>query len=237
MGMAGPLIYESSMTRFTPRLRPVVLCVLDGWGHRDHPTEDNAISHATTPNLDRLLAKTYPHRPAADVGQCCGAAQGPDGQFRGRAHEYRRRAASSAQDLPRIDLSPSTMASLAQQPVLLTAFIDQARRASSGAVHVHGPAVAGRRAFASGSHRRARAKSSAAAGVPGLGACVSGWPRHAAQERQGLSGKIPADIAGAAGVPPSPRSAGAIYAMDRDKRWDRVEKCYRRHCRCVGPPP
>src|ERR1044072_9118453 len=47
------------MNRFTPRLRPVVLCILDGWGHRDHPTDDNAIVHAKTPNLDRP-AKTYP---------------------------------------------------------------------------------------------------------------------------------------------------------------------------------
>ena len=37
----------------TPR-RPIVLCVLDGWGHRDHPTKDNAILGARTPNLDRM---------------------------------------------------------------------------------------------------------------------------------------------------------------------------------------
>jgi bisphosphoglycerate-independent phosphoglycerate mutase (AlkP superfamily) len=35
--------------------RPVVLCILDGWGHRE-ACENNAICQAATPNLDRLFA-------------------------------------------------------------------------------------------------------------------------------------------------------------------------------------
>ena len=35
--------------------RPVVLCVLDGWGHRPE-TEHNAIALAETPVWDRLTA-------------------------------------------------------------------------------------------------------------------------------------------------------------------------------------
>ena len=41
------------------RPRPVVLCVLDGWGHRAE-RENNAIALAQTPNLDRLAAAS-PH--------------------------------------------------------------------------------------------------------------------------------------------------------------------------------
>jgi 2,3-bisphosphoglycerate-independent phosphoglycerate mutase len=37
------------------RLRPAVLCILDGWGHRPNP-KDNAILDARTPNYDRLIA-------------------------------------------------------------------------------------------------------------------------------------------------------------------------------------
>ena len=37
----------------TSRPRPVVLCVLDGWGHREY-CENNAICLARTPVLDRL---------------------------------------------------------------------------------------------------------------------------------------------------------------------------------------
>ncbi len=41
------------------RYRPVVLCVLDGWGCRAERA-DNAIAMARTPVWDRLLA-TCPH--------------------------------------------------------------------------------------------------------------------------------------------------------------------------------
>src|SRR4029077_9667982 len=37
------------------RLRPAVLCILDGWGHRTDPSY-NAILDARTPNYDRLIA-------------------------------------------------------------------------------------------------------------------------------------------------------------------------------------
>src|ERR1700755_1674688 len=37
------------------RPKPVLLLILDGWGHRDDP-HDNAIAQARLPNWDRLLA-------------------------------------------------------------------------------------------------------------------------------------------------------------------------------------
>src|SRR3978361_2302248 len=37
------------------RLRPAVLCILDGWGHRTDPSF-NDILDARTPNYDRLIA-------------------------------------------------------------------------------------------------------------------------------------------------------------------------------------
>ena len=41
------------------RPRPVVLCILDGWGHSEI-CENNAICQARTPVLDRLFAR-WPH--------------------------------------------------------------------------------------------------------------------------------------------------------------------------------
>ena len=41
------------------RPRPVVLCVLDGWGCRSDPA-DNAIRDAQTPNWDRFMLES-PH--------------------------------------------------------------------------------------------------------------------------------------------------------------------------------
>ena len=43
----------------SPRPRPVVLCILDGWGERDE-RDWNAIAAARTPVWDRLKA-TCPH--------------------------------------------------------------------------------------------------------------------------------------------------------------------------------
>ena len=37
------------------RPKPVLLLILDGWGHREE-TEDNAIALASTPNWNQLLA-------------------------------------------------------------------------------------------------------------------------------------------------------------------------------------
>jgi len=50
--------------------RPVVLCVLDGWGHRDDQTE-NAITPSNTPNFQRLWAEnphTFIETSGVDVG-------------------------------------------------------------------------------------------------------------------------------------------------------------------------
>ena len=41
------------------RCRPVVLCILDGFGWRPE-TENNAVAQARKPNFDALWAK-YPH--------------------------------------------------------------------------------------------------------------------------------------------------------------------------------
>ena len=59
-----------------PQEAPVVLVILDGWGHRDSPT-DNAIRAARTPNMDALW-QTCPHT----LIQASGSAVGlPDGQM------------------------------------------------------------------------------------------------------------------------------------------------------------
>jgi 2,3-bisphosphoglycerate-independent phosphoglycerate mutase len=59
------------------RPRPVVLCILDGWGEREW-AEDNAIALAQTPNWDRYVRET-PHArldaSALEVGL-------PEGQIR-----------------------------------------------------------------------------------------------------------------------------------------------------------
>ena len=57
--------------------RPVVLCVLDGWGHRDSETE-NAITPPNTPNFQRLW-KDSPHAYIDTCGVDVGLPEGQMG--------------------------------------------------------------------------------------------------------------------------------------------------------------
>ena len=80
--------------------KPVVLCILDGWGARQE-TQDNAIAFARTPNYDRLL-KSYPDSQLKTSGLAVGL---PDGQM-GNSEVGHMNIGSGRvvlQDLPRID--------------------------------------------------------------------------------------------------------------------------------------
>jgi len=57
-----------------PRPKPVVLLILDGWGHREDPT-DNALAQADIPNWRRLWS-TQPHTLIHTEGRHVGL---PDG--------------------------------------------------------------------------------------------------------------------------------------------------------------
>ena len=59
------------------RLRPVVLCVLDGWGEREDP-KDNAIAIARTPVWDRLI-RTYPSSHLSTSSEDVGLPEGQMG--------------------------------------------------------------------------------------------------------------------------------------------------------------
>ena len=52
-------ISSKNIKRFSTPQSPVVLAILDGWGHRDD-ISDNAIESASTPVMDSLW-HAYPH--------------------------------------------------------------------------------------------------------------------------------------------------------------------------------
>ena len=57
--------------------KPVVLVILDGWGHRTDPA-DNAIHHANTPCWDSLL-KNHPNTLISASGPDVGLPEGQMG--------------------------------------------------------------------------------------------------------------------------------------------------------------
>ncbi|MGF1594200.1 MAG: 2,3-bisphosphoglycerate-independent phosphoglycerate mutase [Kiloniellaceae bacterium] len=195
--------------------RPVVLCILDGWGHRE-ACENNAICQAATPNLDRLFAAS----PHALVDASEGEVGLPSGQMGNSEVGHMNLGAGRVvmQDLPRIDAAIAD-GSFAANPVLRDAIA--ALKASGGTAHVMGLMSPG------GVHSHqdqiaALAEVLAAAGIPvAVHAFLDGRdtpPRSALGYLEGFLHKAPS--AAIATV------SGRYYAMDRDKRWARVEKAY-----------
>jgi 2,3-bisphosphoglycerate-independent phosphoglycerate mutase len=208
------------MTRFTPRLRPVVLCVLDGWGHRDHATADNAIIHAKTPNLDRL-AKTYPVAYLQASELFVGLPKGQMGNSE-VGHMNLGAGRVVMQDLPRIDQAVAD-GTLASNPNL-TAFITKLR-VSGGAAHVLGLLSPGG-VHSHQDHIAALVKTLSAAGVKVWVHTFLDGRDTPPKSAEAYLAKFTADIAGAANAAIATVS-GRFYAMDRDKRWERVERAYR----------
>ena len=193
-------------------MRPVVLCILDGWGLS--PTrEGNAVALADTPNFDRIW-KECPHATLRAHGPDVGL---PEGQMGNSEVGHMNIGAGRVvwMDLPRIDNAIADGSFAANEA--LAGFV-AALKASHGAAHLAGLASPG----GVHSHQRhiaAAAEAIAEAGVPvAVHAFLDGRdvpPKSALEQIAALEAALPA---GARIVTVS----GRFYAMDRDKRWDRV---------------
>jgi 2,3-bisphosphoglycerate-independent phosphoglycerate mutase len=203
----------------TSRPRPVVLCILDGWGERADRA-DNAIADARTPVWHTLMRR-WPHAHLDASEHYVGL---PDGQMGNSEVGHTNLGAGRVviQDLPRIDAAIAD-GSLAKLPALRE-FIDKLK-ASRGTAHVMGLMSPG----GVHSHQHQIAALAAILGDAGLTVTVHAFldgrdtpPKSAI----GYLKRFAADVAGHDRVRIA-TVAGRYYAMDRDKRWDRVEKAYR----------
>jgi len=198
------------------RPKPVVLCILDGWGHRAELADDNAILKARTPNLDRLSKQapiSFLDASELHVGL-------PKGQMGNSEVGHMNLGAGRVvmQDLPRIDqaVEDGSLAHMAP----LTAFIAKLK-ASGGTCHLMGLLSPGG-VHSHQDHMAALAKAVAAAGVPvAVHAFLDGRdtpPKSA----QGFLTKFLADSQARIAT-----VIGRYFAMDRDKRWERVETAWK----------
>ncbi len=205
--------------RSFPRPRPVVLCILDGWGER-RAAPDNAIETARMPVWHRLMA-LWPHSHLEASEHYVGL---PDGQMGNSEVGHTNLGAGRLvlQDLPRIDAAIAS-GELAKMPDLRD-FIDRLKK-SDGTAHLMGLLSPG--GVHSHQHQiAALARIVAEAGVPvAVHAFLDGRdtpPQAALTYLQ----KFEADVAGLGNLRIA-TVTGRYYAMDRDKRWDRVERAYR----------
>lgn len=199
--------------------RPLVLLILDGFGHREE-TEDNAIAAANKPVWDSLW-QTCPHSTLSGSGLDVGL---PDGQFGNSEVGHMTLGAGRIvyQQLTRIDKDIAE-GTFFQNPAYCEA-IDKAVAAGK-AVHIWGLLSDGG-VHSHENHILAMLEMAAKRGAIKLylHAFLDGRdtpPRSAA-----ASIKMAQDKLDALGVGRFTSICGRYYAMDRDKRWERVEPAY-----------
>lgn len=199
---------------------PVALVILDGWGIGDLADPNNAIAVAKTPNVDALTAK-YPYTEL----KCSGEAVGlPDGQMGNSEVGHLNIGAGRVvyQELTRITKAIRE-GDFFENPVFLDV-IQQARE-NEGALHLMG-LVSDGGVHSHNTHLYALLKLAKKQGLTEVyvHAFLDGRdvpPSSGAEYIEQLEAEI-AKI----GVGKIATVSGRYYAMDRDKRWERVEKAY-----------
>ncbi len=222
-GTKAGLGYDCRMTsanRSTPVPRPVLLLILDGWGARAE-RDWNAIAQADCPNWRRLLAEC-PHTLIATHGLRVGL---PEGQMGNSEVGHMNMGAGRVvyQELTRIDEAIRDGSFFANRALRLALEVAARPGAtlhvlgllSPGGVHSHED------------HILAMLDMAAGAGVSSIvvHAMLDGRdtpPQSAPASVDRLAARV-ATIPGARIATLS----GRYYAMDRDQRWDRVERAYR----------
>jgi len=204
--------------------RPVMLVILDGFGWREE-SADNAVAQANTPNFDRMWQgpHAFLHTSGRDVGL-------PGGQMGNSEVGHLNIGAGRVvpQELVRIGDAIAD-GSIAFAPAL-AALIAAARR-SGGTCHLFG-LVSNGGVHSHQDHALALARIVTEAHVPVAVHIFTDGRDTPPRSGAGFVAEF------AAGLPEGARAAtvsGRYYAMDRDKRWERVEKAYEVIAEAKGP--
>jgi 2,3-bisphosphoglycerate-independent phosphoglycerate mutase len=200
-------------------IRPVVLVIMDGWGDAP-PGPGNAVTLAETPTYDRLSA-TAARTELVPFGREVGL---PEGQMGNSEVGHLNIGAGRIvyQTLTRIDLAIETGAFM-ENPVLVGAVREtKARGATLHLLGLIGPGGV----HAQDMHLFALLRLAKAEGLPDVAihAFLDGRDTPPESAR-GYMRRLEAEI-GRIGAGRIATVSGRYYAMDRDKRWDRVQKAY-----------
>ncbi len=196
-----------------------MLLILDGWGHREETT-DNAVALAHLPNWRTLLAEC-PHTLIHTEGRYVGL---PDGQMGNSEVGHMNLGAGRIvyQDLTRIDAAIED-GSFFDNPELNAACA--AVTATGGTLHVMGLLSPGG-VHSHERHLHAMLNLAQRAGVARVAvhAFLDGRdtpPRSAEASLRAL--QVVCDTLGNTRIA---SLGGRYFAMDRDKRWDRVQRAW-----------
>ena len=200
-------------------LKPVVLCILDGWGLSNDPA-GNAPKLANTPNFDRIWAEG----PSATL-QASGEDVGlPPGQIGNSEVGHTNIGAGRVvwMDLPRIN-NAILDGTIFSNDVLALALARL--KASGGTAHIAGLLSPGG-VHSHQKHIAMLARVFSGAGIPvAIHAFMDGRDVPPTSGRDQMQ-EFLTDIGAMPGVRIG-TVCGRFYAMDRDNRWERVNKAFR----------
>lgn len=196
-----------------------MLLILDGWGYRSTTTKDNAIEMGETPNWHELL-KTCPHCFVETSGLDVGL---PAGQMGNSEVGHMNLGAGRVvmQDLPKIDQAVKEH-TLEKNPVVVD--LINTLKANGKTCHVMGLMSPG----GVHSHQEHIVALCEILNRSGIDVCVHAFLDGRDTPPTSAEGFL-ADFSNAIKDMPHVKLAtlaGRFYAMDRDKRWDRVELAY-----------
>lgn len=194
--------------------KPVVLCILDGWGLSEVP-EGNAPLLAKTPNFDRIM-QTGPSAQLITHGPDVGLPRGQMGNSE-VGHTNIGAGRVVAMDLGQIDLAIEE-GSFAEN-ARLRAFIAKLQE-TGGTAHLMG-VVSDGGVHGHLSHMIAAVRALDAAGVPVVIHAVTDGRDVAPSSALGYFAALEEALPKGAKIV---TVTGRYFALDRDNRWDRVAK-------------
>ena len=194
--------------------KPVVLCILDGWGIAENP-EFSAPAQANTPNFDRLM-RECPNATLVTFGPDVGLPTGQMGNSE-VGHTNIGAGRVVAMDLGQIDLAIENRSFFAN--TALGDFVAK-MKASGGVAHLMG-VVSDGGVHGHIAHVIAAAQAVAGQGVPVVIHAITDGrdvpPQSALGFMTELQGNLPEGVTIGTVI-------GRYYAMDRDNRWERVSR-------------
>ena len=209
-------------------MKKTALIILDGWGF-GQPDDNNAVHVASTPCFDGLM-NDFPHARLTTHGEEVGL---PEGQMGNSEVGHLNIGAGRVvyQDLLRIDRAVAD-GSLAKEEVLLDAL--EAAKAPGKRLHFMGLVSQGG-VHSQQAHLHALLRIAADAGVPDVVVHAFTDGRDTAPELgagylhdlESVCAETGASIA---------TVCGRYWAMDRDRRWERIAKAYRALVHGEGAP-
>ncbi|MAM63344.1 2,3-bisphosphoglycerate-independent phosphoglycerate mutase [Maritimibacter sp. UBA3975] len=196
--------------------KPIVLCILDGWGLRVE-SAGNAVAQAETPAFDELMM-ICPNATLVTHGNDAGLPAGQMGNSE-VGHTNIGAGRVVAMDLGQIDLAIEDRSFF--QNAALMAFIDD-MKGSGGTAHLVGLTSPGG-VHAHQDHIVAAAQALRQAGLPVCVHVITDGrdvaPKSAREQVARFVDNLPEGVQVAS-------VSGRYFAMDRDNRWERVSRAY-----------